>query len=89
LEGRWTRHGRDGPRALLLSLRDVRVGPEHVPDAAIARDEAALWRWYLEWAVIARAGIKERALLRRMGLRLASGAAEEAVQSEPTAGAAS
>jgi hypothetical protein len=75
----------DRAQALLLSLRDVRVGPDHLPDAAIARDEAALWRWYLEWAVIARAGIKERALLRRMGLRMASGAADEAVHGEPPA----
>jgi hypothetical protein len=54
-------------------------------EEAVARDEEALWRWYLEWAQIARTQIKERCLLRRMGLRMAGGAADEAAQSGPSA----
>jgi hypothetical protein len=64
----------DQAASLLLAL--ARPTAESA-DTTIERDETALWRWYLEWAAIARTEIKERALLRRMGLRLASGAAED------------
>lgn len=37
--------------------------------------ETAMWAWYLEWAEIARATIKERVLLRRLGFLASSSAA--------------
>jgi hypothetical protein len=94
------RLGADGPRAVealaergldqaiidqaaaLLSAMQL---PTSCADEDIDRDRDALWRWYLEWVVIARAEIKERALLRRMGFRMAGSAAEDTEQEAPPA----
>lgn len=43
--------------------------------------EASLWAWYLEWSTIARAGIKDKRLLRECGLS----AAKKAVREEAVA----
>jgi hypothetical protein len=68
----------DRGKALLDEVRHPEIGPSPVVDFdAIARDEAALWRWYTEWSAIARASIKEHALLRRMGFRMVGGLGAE------------
>jgi hypothetical protein len=36
--------------------------------AALARAEAAVWAWYLEWSQIARVAVTQRASLRELGL---------------------
>jgi hypothetical protein len=72
----------DRGRALLEALRHTCPSLEPEPREAIERDQDALWRWYLEWATIARGRIKERALLRRMGLRRAGGTEDDAEKAE-------
>ena len=57
--------------ALVVSLDDfLKPKTEEKPDdtsAAIQEAEDAMWTWYLEWSAIARAAIKDRRDLRRMG----------------------
>jgi hypothetical protein len=68
----------DRGKALLAGVHRPEMGPSPEPDdEAIACDEAALWRWYGEWSAIARASVKEHALLRRMGFRMVGGAGDE------------
>lgn len=62
----------DEAKALLEQLSTIEAQPDEPVDAEEERArfeqaESAMWAWYLEWAEIARATIKERALLRRLG----------------------
>lgn len=58
-------------RALLTSLASVRPAPVAIdPEeqaADLAKREADMWSWYLEWATIARSHIKNRRQLRELG----------------------
>jgi len=58
--------------------------PHVAPDVEGQRKaEAALWAWYLEWSTIARAGIKDKRLLRECGLSAGKKAAREAAAAAP------
>src|SRR5690606_7091071 len=59
-------------KALLEQFSTIEEQPAEPVDleeerARFEAAEAAMWAWYLEWGQIARATIKERALLRRLG----------------------
>lgn len=62
----------DEAKALLDQVTTLEEAPAELPDleeerTRLAQAEEAMWAWYLEWAEIARAAIKDRALLRRLG----------------------
>jgi hypothetical protein len=67
-------------RSLVASLATIEPDPGSLAgeEQNRARDEEALWGWYLEWSQIARVAIKNRKLLRELGFLVRpSGPAEE------------
>jgi hypothetical protein len=67
----------DDAKALLAQVASIEEHPIELPDlederTRLAEAEDAMWAWYLEWAEIARAAIKDRALLRRLGFLTSS-----------------
>jgi len=75
------------------TIEDIPEPPdltEHL--AAVEKAEAAMWAWYLEWSEIARATIKQRSLLRKLGFLTGSGKNTQPVEDvgtdEPTTPAA-
>ena len=67
----------DEAKALLEQVTTLEEVPAELPDleeerTRLTEAEDAMWAWYLEWAEIARAAIKDRALLRRLGFLASS-----------------
>lgn len=71
---------------LVEGLKRPETSRAHIPPDVEGQQkaEAALWAWYLEWSTIARAGIKDKRLLRECGLSAGKKAVrEEAVPPWP------
>lgn len=66
-------------RALITELGTLsEAEDEPVDPEAFKKSEAALWGWYMEWSQVARAAVKQKALLRAMGFgSRSSGGTEE------------
>lgn len=59
-------------RRLMDRIERVRIEPSLPSSAELdarERAEAELWAWYLEWSAIARARIRSRSLLQKLGFR--------------------
>jgi hypothetical protein len=61
----------DEARALLETVGRIETYPDvttiEEDQNALAKAEADLWAWYLEWSSIARIAVKQRVLLKQMG----------------------
>lgn len=66
-------------RRLIESVAEVEAAPPHPEPGAeeLARAEAELWGWYLEWSAIARGSITSRRMLRALGYRAGKRGSEE------------
>jgi hypothetical protein len=68
-------------KALLTELQQVAGSTELVlleeREAELEAAGTAMWAWYLEWSKIARAAIKQRALLKQLGFLVAHPGSDE------------
>lgn len=73
----------DEARALLDTVGRIETYPDvttiEEDEDALAKAEADLWSWYLEWSRIARIAVKQRALLKQMGFAQTRAKADDAV----------
>jgi hypothetical protein len=77
----------DEAKALLEQVASIEEDAGELPDleaerSRLAEAEQAMWAWYLEWGEIARAAIKDRALLRRLGFLSTSPSRRRAAEAE-------
>jgi hypothetical protein len=65
----------------------VKTPAEREQEAAvIAKAEADLWAWYLEWSQIARVAVTQRSLLKEMGFLSSRRSADEEEDVDPVTG---
>ena len=74
-------------KTLLTALTQV-ASPEVPPsfeeqEEELAKAEAAMWEWYLEWSQIARVAIKQRGLLKELGFLNTRKGGEEETEADP------
>jgi hypothetical protein len=67
----------EGERLCAAVMRGAPAPPVDPEAAGFAGADRALWAYYLEWSRIARAAIKDRRLLRRLGFALGEGASDD------------